>query len=237
MAQAKKPTTTRKTTTRTTTAKPKATPAKEVPVQEEAKAVETPAVDNEKAKLEEEIALLKQQIELMKGQQTPQIVTIAQDTEKVHFLWNAPVADENVVTFGEGGMYGRITGKTGQFFVPKSDLSRIMTSSTRYYIDQRWLIVVSGLTDEEREAYGASYSDGELIDKNVFTKLVELGDDIIDIYRDLCESHQSIVAKVYHEEFGLGKHIDRNVVVELNKIKAQPAFKDIIEQMNRNDLN
>lgn len=40
---------------------------------------------------------------------------VSTSTEQVHFLWMAPVADDNVVQFGDGGMYGNIVGKTGSF--------------------------------------------------------------------------------------------------------------------------
>ena len=72
----------------------------------------------------------------------------------------APVADDNVAQFGDGGMYGNIVGKTGSFYVPKPDLSRILTEMNRRFMAQRWLLMVSGLTDEERMIYHCDYRKG-----------------------------------------------------------------------------
>lgn len=49
--------------------------------------------------------------------------------------------------------------------MPKPDLSRILTEMNRRFMAQRWLLVVSGLTDEEREALGVDYKSGEVLDK------------------------------------------------------------------------
>ena len=100
-----------------------------------------------------EIEALKKQVEDMKAlletAARPQIVQIGGDAEKVSFLWQAEVADDNVVVFGDGGMYGRIVGKTGTFSVPKSDLSRLLDGMNRFFLDKRWLIALDGLTEEE----------------------------------------------------------------------------------------
>ena len=87
-----------------------------------------------------------------KVQTAPQIVQLSAETERVHFLWQAEVSDENIFEVGPNGMYGRIIGKTGSFYVPKSDLSRVMDAMFRLLLQKRWIIAVDGLTDEEREA-------------------------------------------------------------------------------------
>ena len=130
---------------------------------------------------DEEIALLKAKLEelateLAKKSVQPQIIVAAPDNgERVHFLWQAEVANDNVVEFGDGGMYGRIVGKSGHFYVPKNDMSRILDSAARYYLDNRWLIVVSGLTEDEREALGVNYREGEILYEKAFQRITELG--------------------------------------------------------------
>lgn len=231
MAETKKKTT---TTRKTTTAKPKAeTPAVEKPVEKtftEAEAQEMIA----KAVAD---ALAKAQM-----QQAPQIIQVSQDTEKVHFLFQAEVSDENVFEIGPNGMYGRIIGKTGHFFVPKSDLSRAMDSLFRLLLEKRWIIAIDGLTDEEREVYGVNYREGELLDKRAFAKMVELGDGILEIYPKLCRGHQEMVAKRYHEAYAnSSQYVTREIVVELNRLSKLAGskdgdFTDIIEAMNQADL-
>lgn len=176
------------------------------------------------------------------AQTAPQIVQISQDVEKVHFLWQAEVADDNVVTFGDGGMYGRITGKSGTFYVPKPDVSRILTSMNRHFLDKRWLIVVSGLNEEERENLGVNYKEGEILDRKAFKQMLDLGDNIIPIYRDLCDGHKEMVAKRYYEAFKAGKKYPRERIIALKDASgtcegAAIAFKTIIEEMNAADAN
>lgn len=191
-----------------------------------------------------EIALLKEQIELLKAELAasknaqPQIVVASPDNgERVHLLWQAEVADDNIVEFGDHGMYGRIVGKTGSIYVPKNDLSRVLDSMNRLFLDKRWLIVVSGLTDEEREALGVAYKEGEILDKKAFQKLLDLEkDELLEIYPELCESHKEMIAKRFYEAYTSGKPVKRDIVVALNNIAPVEAFKAIINGMNEADL-
>ena len=174
-------------------------------------------------------------------QTAPQIVQVSTSAEQVHFLWMAPVADDNVVQFGDGGMYGNIVGKTGSFYVPKPDLSRILTEMNRRFMAQRWLLVVSGLTDEEREALGVDYKSGEVLDKRAFAKLVELGDELLDIYPALCEGHKVMAAQMYADAYRQGsRYVTRERTVKLNALSKRKGhekgdFIAIIEDMNEKD--
>lgn len=174
-------------------------------------------------------------------QAAPQIVQVSTSAEQVHFLWMAPVADDNVVQFGDGGMYGNIVGKTGSFYVPKPDLSRILTEMNRRFMAQRWLLVVSGLTDEEREALGVDYKPGEVLDKKAFAKLVELGDELLNIYPALCEGHKVMAAQMYADAYRQGsRYVTRERTVKLNALSKRKGhekgdFITIIEDMNEKD--
>lgn len=171
----------------------------------------------------------------------PQVVQLAGETEKVHFLWQAEVAEDNTVHFGEGGMYGSIVGKTGSFYVPKSDLSRVLTNMNRKFLQDRWLIIVSGLDEEERETLGVNYKEGELLDRKAFAKMVELGDKMLDIYPALCEGHKKMVAQRYADAFAQGSpYVTRERVVALNNLSKRKGhergdFIGIIEAMNAQD--
>ena len=247
-------TTTKRTTTKKSneTKQTKTRQAKATAEVEESKAT---AVEPVEAKVEEpkaervdqkeiEIENLKAQIEQLKqlvnqaqAQQPQQIIVSADSGERVWFLWMADVADDNVTLIGEHGEYGRIVGKTGSFYVPKNDLSRVLDTANRYYLQNRWMIVVSGLDDDEREALGVNYKEGELLDQKAFMKITELDHDtLFEIFPALCESHKEMVASRYHESFENGKKVDRQTVLDLNKIYPSPAFTDIIEQMNEEEL-
>ena len=195
--------------------------------------------------LREQNELLKKQLEAMQKQMEalakPQVVQVMADTEKVHFLWQAEVSDSNVVHFGDGGMYGRIVGKTGSFYVPKSDLSRVLTEVNRLHLKRRWLIIVSGLDEEERVALGVDYKEGELLDKRAFAKMVDLGDEILEIYPALCEGHKRMVAQRYAEAFHKNNpNVTRERILTLNAMSKEAGsekgdFTPIIEMMNQRD--
>jgi len=189
------------------------------------------------ALLKAELAALKQEMQNAKTAQ-PQIIVAAPDNgERVHFLWQAEVASDNVVEFGDGGMYGRIVGRSGSFYVPKNDMSRILDSAARYYLDRRWLIVVSGLTDDEREALGVAYREGEILDTKAFQRITELTkDELLEIYPELCDSHKEMIAKRFYEAYTSGKPVERETVVALNNLAPSEAYKAIISGMNEEDL-
>lgn len=192
--------------------------------------------DEEIAELKAQIEQLKQLVATQATQPPQQIIVSADNSERVWFLWMADVADDNVTLIGEHGEYGRVVGKTGTFYVPKNDLSRILDNATRYYLEHRWMIVVSGLTDEEREALGVAYKEGELLDRNAFMRIAELGKELTDIFPALCDSHKDMVASRFHEAYESGKKLNRQQIIDLNKIYNSPAFVDIIERMNAEEL-
>lgn len=214
--------------------------AEEVAVEKSAATVsDVSAIPGDKTELEqlkeENVELKRMLNEIIQNQQNqPQIVVTTPETEKVQFLWMADVADENHVQFGENGFYGQITGKTGSFSVPKNELSRILTGMVRLFLDKRWLIVVSGLTDEERQQYGVDYKDGEVMDRKVFDKMVELGDEILDIYPKLCDGHKDMVARSFNEAFLEKKHgLKREIVYQLYEIaKGLGRGKDFANIVN-----
>ena len=203
--------------------------------------------DDEIAELKKLITQLQQQI--AQPQQT-QVVQVMADVEKVTMLWQAEVADDNVAVFGVNGMYGQVTGKTGTVIVPKSEWSRFYTETNRWFIDHRWLIVVSGMTDDEKELYHCKYKDGEILDRGAFQKIVEMKDGILDIFPQLCTAHQRMVATRFNDEWNAGKLTasDRSLIVKLNEMtksdeagipandpRKKGMFWPIIEGMNARD--
>ena len=152
------------------------------------------------------------------------------DTEKVILRWMAPVADDNVAVFGPNGMYGQVTGKNGTVIVPKSEWSRFYDETMRRFMDRRWLVVLSGLTDEERELYHCNYRKGEVLDEKGFANIFKMKDELLDIFDDLCTEHQEMVAKSFCEAAAQGKLDDswRTLVKKLNA-KNKKRYKDTPE--------
>lgn len=238
MAEEVKKTRTRKTTTDKTETKAAEKTAAPAESRDE--------LDKLKAQYEAQMAAMREEMaaqmaamkEALTAAQKPQVVQVTASTEQVHFLWMADVANDNVQDFGPGGMYGRIIGPLGEFFVPKNDLSRILDNITRMCLDRRWLIVVDGLNEDEREAFGVNYNEGELLDRKAFAKMIELGDKMLEIFPKLCEGHKEMVARRYYEAWkDKNPAVHRDTVAELNRMAKAAGMKDnafsaIIEGMN-----
>ena len=160
-------------------------------------------------------------------QQQTQVVQVMADTEKVILRWMAPVADDNVAVFGPNGMYGQVTGKNGTVIVPKSEWSRFYDETMRRFMDRRWLVVLSGMTEEERELYHCNYRKGEIMDEKGFANIFKMKDELLDIFDDLCTEHQEMVAKSFCEAAEQGKLDDswRGLVKALN-VKNKQRYKD-----------
>ena len=60
-------------------------------------------------------------------------------------------------------------------------------------------MIVSGLTEEEKQAFNVDYREGEVLDRKAFGRLVELGEEMLEIYPKLCKGHREMVAKRYYE--------------------------------------
>ena len=237
---AEKKTTTKKKATKK--AKPEVEKVIEEPVVETvAEAVveekDAPKIDPRDA----EIEALKEQIKALMEQMKAPVSVQPAKREMVTFLWQAPVANDNVIEFGDKGQYGQITGATGTFSVPKDELSRVLSADVWLFLRNRWLIVLDGLTDEERELYGVDYKSGEVLDRNTFSHAVDMGMDIVPLYERLCTPHKEIVAKRFYEAWlEKIKPIDREVIVSLRNMSrgldAQVgAFQKILEEMNAED--
>ena len=155
-------------------------------------------------------AMAKQQAEFAKQLaqvQTPQVIQYSGDSEKVIMRFQAEVADDNVAEFGQGGMFGKVTGKRGTIQIPKSEFSRFYTEQTKWMMEKRWLIVLSGMTDEERELYGVKYRPGEVLDDMAFAKMLDMSDDeMLKTFPALCESCREMVARRFRDAYSKRDH-------------------------------
>lgn len=215
-------------------------PKKEEPKAEEKVNAEVEALKAQLDATNRILEMLQAQLAAAK----PQVVQVMADTERVSLRWQAEVADENVLNLGPGGVYGSITGKTGYASVPKSEWSKFLDESMKGFIKARMLIVLSGLTDEEREMNGCMYREGELLDEKAFTRMLDMGDELIAVFPALCHEHKEMIARRFitgFEENHPSAH-KRDLVVALNelskkdpKFPRQGAFYSVIEKLNALD--
>lgn len=205
--------------------------------EEPAKLTAEEAKRDDKAEIDELKALVRQ-LQDQLASQRPQVVQVMADTEKVVMRFQAEVADDNKTVFGPDGMYGEITGKAGTVTVPKSEWSRFYNESTRNMIARRWLVVLSGMDQRERELYGCDYKEGELLDERAFHKLLDLGRDLIAIFPALCPDHQAMVASRFITAWGQNdpRVMDRELVVALNEMSKEPYRKADKSDLRRKGL-
>ena len=97
---------------------------------------------------------------------------------------------------------------------------------------------------------GQDLSEGEILPRAAFRKMLDMGEQLVDLFPGLCESHKRMVAQFLAEAYDAGdERVTRDLVVKLNKI-TKAATKDaggeddagrrgmfapLIEKMNAQD--
>ncbi len=242
MAETKKRSTT--TTKKTTTRKPKEAVPETAPVE----SVATPVVFTQ----EEVDEIVAKAIEKALAKQAQQnVIRVSTDIPMVKLLFQCECSPANVINFGVNGKFGSITGKTGKLSITKEAfVGEFRDELVQSLLASRELIVLDGLTDDEREMYGVNYRKGEFMDEKVFTKMVDMGDKILDIYPDLNQTYKDMVAKRFAEEYERNpKRIPRDLIVKLNDMskksfkdlpkgdmRKKGAFSAVIESMNKAEV-
>ena len=168
----------------------------------------------------------------------------------VTIIWQAEVNDANELLIGPNGKYGVITGKHAVIPIQHRDfVSDFRTTTMQYYLKTRNLIVVDGLTDDERKVYGLEYRQGEYLEPAVYERLIEMGDKVLEIFPKLHPTWREMVATKFTDAYE--NHIlkcSREALIEMNKISKQDyadlpkgdlrrkgCFWAIIHAMNADD--
>ena len=158
------------------------------------------------------------------------------------------VNDRNVVYLGKDGKYGQIIGKrwTGQ--IPKlAFIGDFRTPQIQRLLADRNLIVLDGLTEEERRLYGVEYAEGEFIDEKLYGCLTRMGEDeLLATYKALCPEWRRMIAIRFADAFeDKTLKVTRDALLALNKIsrkdnkdlpkddvRRKGAFWPIIQKLN-----
>lgn len=127
------------------------------------------------------------------------------------------------------GAFGRITRDCGIIEVPKKSFMNEANRVVDSLLQSRKLLVVDGLTDDERTRFGVLYKDKELLNEKTYRKLLDLPtEELGAIFKLLCEAHKKIVAKVFYSAAEEGDHR-----VSLEKVRA---LNDISKQTDKDGL-
>ena len=139
------------------------------------------------------------------------------------------INDANVIYLGENGKYGQIIGKrwTGQ--IPKmAFIGDFRTPHIQKLLEDRNMIVIDGLTDEERRLYGVEYVKGEFLDEKMYNAMLRMPeDDLVATYAGLCPEWKRMVAVRFAEAYDAGKlRVTRDALLALNREsrKANKVF-------------
>ena len=187
-----------------------------------------------KAQVEKMMAEMK--AEFLKGMQQPQQVIQVSKDEYVTVLYIGVMADNASVSLGK---LGRINRAGTLLDISKKEfIQSLGTPLIDNLLRKRSLIVVNGLTQEDRVRYGLDYADGELLTQDKFFKLLDLEPkEICSIFSKLCDEHKKTVAKMYYSAYFERNdnrvHVD--TVKKLNKlsktIDKNGLFTPILEDM------
>lgn len=188
--------------------------------------------------LMERLAKMQAEIESMK--QNGGKVVMAKPEETVELTYISAVSPNNVLSLGD---YGVLNGVGGFIEVPRKEFGgKFLTPEVRGLLNARRLIVLNGLTEDERKRYGVDYKDGELLDMQMFDRLLDMPlDRLKEIFTKLCPEHRQVVATRFISAYQkCDNRISREKVEPLNNLSKVPGkakdkgmFYPILAGMNK----
>lgn len=138
---------------------------------------------------------------LLEQKAAPAVAPIVQvvPEESVAVLFVGAVAEGTEVSLG--GL-GQISRNGGTLDLPKKQFLQSISGSLEKLLRKRKLIVISGLTDEERERYGILYAEGEMITQREYDKFLDYDlETLKEIYAKLCDEHKETMARIVHDAY------------------------------------
>lgn len=161
--------------------------------------------------------------------------SIAKD-EVVTVLYIAEVSDRSVLTLNG---YGSLRPNS-YLQVPKLEFGgKFMSELVRKMIDRRHIIVVDGLTKDERVRWNCDYKEGEILSERAFDRMLDFDmERLCDMFAHLCQEHQRFVARRFITAKEKGDNrVSLEKVKALNEIskKSDPAgmLKPVLEAFKR----
>lgn len=159
-------------------------------------AVETPKEEVKETKREYTEAEIQALVNAAVAKALENVSPKTEDDTLVTLLYIGGIAEGTTVAL-EG--MGNIIGDGGMLSVPKKTFFSNLGAVANLLLRNRQLIVIDGLTDDERSRYGVLYTEGELMSAAVFQKLLDYSvNELKAIYRNLCKEHREIATRVIH---------------------------------------
>lgn len=216
----------------------------EKPEPEAEKAAEKEPQASRTYSAEEVQALIESAVQSALSKQQPQVVQISAETPVVHLMFQDACSPDNYIQFGVGARYGSITGSFGLKTVTKEQfLGDFRDAFVQLLLAERKLIVLDGLTDEERVAYGVDYKDGEFLTERQFRNMLTNTDALLEAYPKLCDGYKQMVATQITTAFEKkDPRVTRKLVAALNKLSKKDGqdsrgdFAHVLEAMKADEL-
>lgn len=141
-------------------------------------------------------------------------VVYVEKEEKVVLLFVGEVRDGTVVDLGNE--LGKINGSFNTIDINKKDFIQKRSLVMDKMLKKKKLIVLSGLTEDEKKRYGISYDEKEILTVDLRHNILNLPlEKLENIYSDLCEEHKKVVATIFIDAYGR-----KNPLVTQDKVKA-----------------
>lgn len=180
---------------------------------------------------ESEVEALRRELAQLKAQ----LGKPADGVVELTFL--ASVSPNNVCSLGD---YGSLNGVGGYIEIPRKEFGgKFMTPVARSLLQDRSLIVCSGLSEEERKRYGVDYREGELLDMSAFDRLLDMPPaELTKLFTKLCPEHKEFAATRFITAYEKGDNrVSREKIEPLNdiskEINPKGMFRPILEGMNK----
>lgn len=178
-------------------------------------------------------------LEKYKASQPQMVMQVAQD-EYVTILFIGAIAEGTTVSMPK---WGQINYAGGMLDIPKKEfLQGIGVQVNNALLRERQIIVLSGLTDEERRRFGVDYKEGEYLTVTALYELIGYDTEkVCDIFAKLCNEHKRIVAKIFIGAYfdKRDNRINRDTVKALNSLSKavdkEGLFTPILEDMGAKD--
>ena len=155
--------------------------------------------------------------------------------ETVTLLYMGCVAEGSTVPLNE--KLGQIQGRGGTRDINKREFLQNLTPNILRRLKDRRLIILDGMTDEERERYGVKYTDGELLGADIYHTLLDMPEEkILAIFDKACYRHKQLIATLFIDAYmARDNRINQYLVQKLNEVskKTDPEgmFKSILKDM------
>ena len=182
------------------------------------------SMEEVRAMIAEALREQKKELEEQLKNTQPQVVMQVKQDDMVTLLFLGAIADGTVVTLGK---LGQINRAGGTIDVPKSEFFQGLNSTVEKMLQNRKLIVVNGLTQEERERFNVNYKDGELLTQKTYFKVLDLDVETLkQLYAKLCDEHKRTVATLFISAYEKGDpRVNAEKVKALNKLSKKVKSK------------